>query len=552
MVRSLSSSRRSSLSVCLCLLIYAAQPCRAVREGDEVYSLEVSGSFYVFADAVIHIIDATSLTVVKNITRDQAGNTLTNALGAPRTWNDVVYIQDSGDGLAYIFANEGDIYGSGSSASSAYSYTTVIDVHTQQIVDRVQVQPRPVHIYAVTQTQQVWVHSDTTGYFDIIDVAAAGSLNSTVLDYARQAGHGKLLVDDSLFPSAYGTNVNEQFISEFDLEGATRTGVYNFSSFTGKACTGTHSLVYSNYSSHIFLECVDGGTLEWNALTNQPVYFHMNITGYISAAPADDRILVTASNYNWATVLTPLGNGVPAELAYTISIPGNPAQQPVYYSNSSNHTPSKLADYKLFWPLYRDTNKANIAAADVTVDGYLGTPTDCQYANPNVTSQSLAPSAYLAPSSSIPVLPSLTQDSLLLLNNSNGSPKTPSCGACAAGVNPFIPNLWNGSLSGLGITNFTAVETAAMKGTDALAYLLPAGANKLLSDNSTTANQCAYSAEANRAAMRGGQYVAITADIPQPSIYVVDASRNPPQATGFVATASNPKKLQWVPSQKGQ
>ena len=50
-----------------------------------------------------------------------------------------------------------------------------------QIVDRVQVQPRPVHIYAVTQTQQVWVHSDTTGYFDIIDVAAAGSLNSTVL-----------------------------------------------------------------------------------------------------------------------------------------------------------------------------------------------------------------------------------------------------------------------------------------------------------------------------------------------------------------------------------
>ena len=59
-----------------------------------------------------------------------------------------------------------------------------------------------------------------------------------------------------------------------------------------------------------------------------------------------------------------------------------------------------------------------------------------------------------------------------------------------------------------------------MQGTDALAYLLPAGANKLLSDNSTTANQCAYSAEANRAAMRGGQYVAITADIPQPSIYV--------------------------------
>ena len=70
------------------------------------------------------------------------------------------------------------------------------------------------------------------------------------------------------------------------------------------------------------------------------------------------------------------------------------------------------------------------------------------------------------------------------------------------------------------VTNFTAVENAATKGTDAMAYLLPAGANKLLSDNSTTANQCAYSAEANRNAVRGGPWVAITADIPQASIYV--------------------------------
>ena len=70
------------------------------------------------------------------------------------------------------------------------------------------------------------------------------------------------------------------------------------------------------------------------------------------------------------------------------------------------------------------------------------------------------------------------------------------------------------------ITNFTAVENAATRGTDATAYLLPAGANKLLSDNSTTANQCAYSSEANRNAMRGGPWVAITADIPQASVYV--------------------------------
>lgn len=70
------------------------------------------------------------------------------------------------------------------------------------------------------------------------------------------------------------------------------------------------------------------------------------------------------------------------------------------------------------------------------------------------------------------------------------------------------------------VTNFTAVENAALQDTDAVAYLLPAGANKLLADNSTDANQCAFSAEADRAAMRGGPWVAITADIPQASIYV--------------------------------
>ncbi len=65
------------------------------------------------------------------------------------------------------------------------------------------------------------------------------------------------------------------------------------------------------YVCSVFLECVDGGTLEWNAQTNKPVYFHKNITGYISAAPADDRILITDSDYNWVTALTPRGDALP-------------------------------------------------------------------------------------------------------------------------------------------------------------------------------------------------------------------------------------------------
>ncbi len=41
----------------------------------------------------VHVIDPTNMTVIKNITQDQNGRSLTNAAGAPITWNDVIYIQ---------------------------------------------------------------------------------------------------------------------------------------------------------------------------------------------------------------------------------------------------------------------------------------------------------------------------------------------------------------------------------------------------------------------------------------------------------------------------
>ncbi|KAK9840520.1 hypothetical protein WJX84_006832, partial [Apatococcus fuscideae] len=180
-------------SLCVVLAL-SLKPCSAVRLGDESYGLNTTGAFYVFADSAIQVVDPTSLTIVKNITQDQNGKPLTNSAGASITWNDVVYIQGANTSVAYIYANEGDIYGSG---ASAYSYVTVVDVRRQQVVDRVQVQPRPVHIYTVQQTQQVWSHSDATGNFSIISVSKAGSLNSTIPSYASIPGHGKLLVDDA-------------------------------------------------------------------------------------------------------------------------------------------------------------------------------------------------------------------------------------------------------------------------------------------------------------------------------------------------------------------
>ena len=60
-------------------------------------------------------------------------------------------------------------------------------------------------------------------------------------------GHGKLLLDTGLYPKSYATNVNEQFLHELNLIERTRTAVFDFST-TIPACTGTHSIVYSNIS----------------------------------------------------------------------------------------------------------------------------------------------------------------------------------------------------------------------------------------------------------------------------------------------------------------
>ena len=49
------------------------------------------------------------------------------------------------------------------------------------------------------------------------------------------------------------------------------------------------------------------GILEWDSVTNTLVEFFPNQTGYLSAAPADDKILVLNYDYPTVDVLQPLG-----------------------------------------------------------------------------------------------------------------------------------------------------------------------------------------------------------------------------------------------------
>ena len=67
--------------------------------------------------------------------------------------------------------------------------------------------------------------------------------------------------------------------------------------------------------------------------------------------------------------------------------------------------------------------------------------------------------------------------------------------------------------------DFAQVESSAEEDRTLQATLIPAGAVNLPLNEDTDANQCSYGF-AYRNVYRGGPYMGITADYPQPSIYV--------------------------------
>ncbi|KAL0017780.1 hypothetical protein WJX77_011291 [Trebouxia sp. C0004] len=500
----------------------------AVRLGDEEYSNDVGGVFYVFADLAIHVIDPVALQIIKNITTDQDGNNLSN-VGAnggsnrtPRSWNDVVLAEDPSVNKSYLFINEGDVYpGPG---NQTHSYITVIDTSSAEIVARVEVNPRPVHIYVVNPTQEVWSHSDTYGTFDIIAVGEPSELNTTVPDTVYIPGHGKLLLDEALFPRSYGTNVHEQWLNAIDLVQQARTGSFDFADSI-PSCTGTHSIVYSNISQHAYVECVSGGTFEWNTVSDTLVHFFGNVSGYMTASLGDDWITATEASTNLVTLLQPQGNGIPAKIMYSVVVPGNP-QPPVFYSNSTDIYPGILQDYTIFFPSADNTNMANLATGlNVQSAGYESRPGDCAYNNTSANSSV----------------------GLTLASTPTGL-KTPGCGACAPGFNPFTPSQFNGSLSGVRYVTLPNIASNASHGLEGSATLLSAGAVKpVQAANGSTANQCSFG-ETYRTAVRGGPFIAMNADIPTPSLYIIDASNAAgPVVYGTVNTNTSPEKIAWVP-----
>lgn len=451
----------------------------------------------------------------------------------PIGWNDVVFVEDASLGFRYVVANEADLY-LASDNETQYGYVTVVDAVQQKVAARVRVGGRPVHAYSINQTNTVWSHSDAEGAFYVIAVNNSQNVTvaTTVQSYVDVPAHGKLVVNDALYPIGYGTNVGEQIISKFSLANATRIGhfQYNTSLSNSSSCVGTHTIVYSRVNKHLLIECVDGsGVLEWNTANDSYVALH-NITGVVTGAPADDMIFVGSNTDSRATMIKPGANGQPSSLYAVLTVDYNPAY-PAFWSNStSTLTPTNFTDYQILFPLTRNTNYNNIRAAgdNVTTEAYLEAPSDCQYG--------AAVSTASVGASSSP--------GLSLASSSSGTVITPTCGACAAGINNSDPSQFNASLSGLGVLNLTIFLSGAKNTSTSL---VSAGATAPQASLETGANQCSFSTENYRAIKRGGAYVATIADLPQPSLYVIKpASESSPSQ--FVGTATNPTSLAWVPS----
>eukprot|EP01023_Acetabularia_acetabulum_P005649 TRINITY_DN12314_c0_g1_i5.p2 TRINITY_DN12314_c0_g1~~TRINITY_DN12314_c0_g1_i5.p2 ORF type:complete len:515 (-),score=126.84 TRINITY_DN12314_c0_g1_i5:296-1840(-) len=492
-----------------------------VRYGDEQFGDTSPGLFYVFADKVIHVIDPVTLTIVQNITQDHKESPLENLSGESVQWYDGVYMEDALDDVRYVFINEGDVY---EADNYTHSYVTVVDAENHKIVARVEVGPRPVHSYAVYEMNEYWTHPDSEGQFDVIKLGNFSSLHADGVEaLVEDANHGKLLVDPDLFPLAYATNTGEQYVYKINID--TNEKVANFS-YTGfladpSQCRGTHAIAYSSINKHIYIECSGGGgILEWDTQSDTLVHQWVNETGALYETPDENFIIAAHKSDSKVFIFEPQGNGLISSKAFEVNVPGNPGS-PLFFPK--NKTPSGLNDYLAFFPLTRNTNIFNLLAADVlgkdlTDPDYYTQPFDCVY---NVTG-------------GFP---------FKLAVDENGEKISPKCGSCADGVQSRNASLFDPSISGFAWIDFEDVVKSEELVT---AAFIEAGA-VFQGNPYSYSHECAYG-RTYRTGKRGGQFVAVVADLPQPSVYFVDAEATPPKLQGVVSTAPNPQRIVYVPA----
>jgi DNA-binding beta-propeller fold protein YncE len=204
----------------------SGQPPRTVGQ-----SVMTENVVYALGQGRIAIIDPQGLRTVKELTDGLAGV----------SWGDPIVSTDE----RYLFAND-----------QTNSQVVVIDTARQEIVKRLDVGPRPNHIYNPNHGKEIWTHSDEEGAFYVIDTDTL-EVTARVVAALQGTGHGKLLYHPQLGSKAYATNTNDAAAFVIDLDKKAVTNVIPMC-LTADGTGGTHGKAYSRESGQAYFQCSRG------------------------------------------------------------------------------------------------------------------------------------------------------------------------------------------------------------------------------------------------------------------------------------------------------
>lgn len=226
-------------------------------------SAAVENVLYAFAPGRIAIIEPKSAQIVKDLTDGLQGI----------EWADPVKTKDN----RLIFIND-----------RANAQVVVIDTAKHSITKRIDVGPRPVHIYNPLG-DEIWTHSDEEGTFYVID-AKSLEVKGKVVAALKNTGHGKLLYHRDLGAKAYATNTNDPAVFVLDLEKKRVTKTIELCNGQG----GTHGKAYSALSKHAYFECSGIGKTAVVDTTTDTLVKYMDGSGQIFTSPDEKLVLVVA------------------------------------------------------------------------------------------------------------------------------------------------------------------------------------------------------------------------------------------------------------------
>jgi DNA-binding beta-propeller fold protein YncE len=190
----------------------------------------------------------------------------------------------------------------------------VLDTAKQEIVKRIEVGPRPVHIFNPLRGNEIWTHSDEEGAFYVIDSRSL-EVTGVVVAALKGTGHGKLLFHQALGNKAYATNVMDPEVFVIDLQAKRVTGTIPVCDGQG----GTHAKAYSPISRQAYFECTVGGKTVVVDTATDTVAKYVEGGGYLQSSP-DDKLVVILDKRNSRIQVVDATRG--SELVASIPVEG--------------------------------------------------------------------------------------------------------------------------------------------------------------------------------------------------------------------------------------